>query len=252
MAHVKDRWYRVVEGEKTPTDRHGTGRRWRARWIDPDGRERSQSFDRRVDAERRLAAVEGDKLRGLYVDPRAGQVTLRKYAAEWLAAQTFDESSREGVEYRLRLHVFPHLGDREIGAIRSSHVQTLLRALQEELAPSYVRAIFLYLSAVMSAAVDDGRITKNPCKASSIKVRGPEPRKVHPWTHDQVQRLHQALPARYKVVVAVAAGCGLRQGEVFGLAVEDIDFLRRVIHVRRQVKLINSRLVFAPQRAQNP
>lgn len=44
----------------------------------------------------------------------------------------------------------------------------------------------------------------------------------------------------------VAAGCGLRQGEVFGLRREDVDFLRRVIRVRRQVKLIRSRPVFAP------
>jgi len=64
MAHIEDRWYRVIKGSKTRTDRHGTGRRWRARWLEPDGRERSQSFDRRADADRHIKAVEGDKLRG--------------------------------------------------------------------------------------------------------------------------------------------------------------------------------------------
>jgi integrase len=54
------------------------------------------------------------------------------------------------------------------------------------------------------------------------------------------------LPDRYQILVALAAGCGLRQGEAFGLSVDDIDFLRGVIHVRRQVKLIHSRQVFAP------
>jgi integrase len=33
---------------------------------------------------------------------------------------------------------------------------------------------------------------------------------------------------------------------VFGLAVDDIDFLHRVVHVRRQVRIVNARLVFAP------
>ncbi|MGH8932006.1 MAG: tyrosine-type recombinase/integrase [Egibacteraceae bacterium] len=55
-----------------------------------------------------------------------------------------------------------------------------------------------------------------------------------------------ALPTRYRATAVIAAGAGLRQGEVFGLAVEDIDFLRGWVHVRRQVKIINSRLVFAP------
>ncbi len=38
----------------------------------------------------------------------------------------------------------------------------------------------------------------------------------------------------------------MRQGEVFGLAVDDTDFLRRVVHVRRQVRMVDARLVFAP------
>jgi integrase len=35
----------------------------------------------------------------------------------------------------------------------------------------------------------------------------------------------------------VSAGLGLRQGEVFGLAVEDVDFLRGTVQVRRQFRL---------------
>jgi integrase len=46
--------------------------------------------------------------------------------------------------------------------------------------------------------------------------------------------------------MAVAAGLGLRQGECFGLAVDDVDFLRGVVHVRRQVRIVGSRLAFAP------
>lgn len=33
---------------------------------------------------------------------------------------------------------------------------------------------------------------------------------------------------------------------MFGLAVEDVDFLRRVVHLRRQVRIVGARLVFAP------
>jgi hypothetical protein len=45
--------------------KQGEGRpRWRARYRDPSGRERSKSFARKVDAERFLVAVEDAKLRG--------------------------------------------------------------------------------------------------------------------------------------------------------------------------------------------
>src|SRR5207237_1280350 len=38
--------------------------RWRARYIGPDGRERSKTFTRKVDAERFLATVDADLVRG--------------------------------------------------------------------------------------------------------------------------------------------------------------------------------------------
>ena len=47
-------------------------------------------------------------------------------------------------------------------------------------------------------------------------------------------------------MVDCGSGLGMRQGEVFGLAVDDIDFLRRVVHVRRQVKIVGGRLAFGP------
>ncbi|MBW8482071.1 site-specific integrase [Actinomadura sp. PM05-2] len=54
------------------------------------------------------------------------------------------------------------------------------------------------------------------------------------------------MTERYAAMVAVGARLGLRQGEAFGLAVDDVDFLRGVVHVRRQVKLFRDRrMVFA-------
>jgi len=44
----------------------------------------------------------------------------------------------------------------------------------------------------------------------------------------------------------LGAGLGLRQGGCFGLSPDDIDWLRGNVQVRRQVKLIGTRRVFAP------
>ena len=68
-------------------------------------------------------------------------------------------------------------------------------------------------------------------------------RTIEPWSLEQVEAVIDALPTRYRALGVVAAGCGLRQGEVFGLRVCDIDFLRRRIHVEQQVKIVRSRLV---------
>ena len=73
LAHIEDRWEKVVDGQRVRTPRFGTGSRWRARYLDPRGHERSQCFGRRIDAERFLASVETTKLQGTYVDPDAGR-----------------------------------------------------------------------------------------------------------------------------------------------------------------------------------
>jgi integrase len=144
------------------------------------------------------------------------------------------------------LHVYPDLGDRELRRLSPSVVQAWVRGLQGRMAANYVRVVFANLSAMLTAAVDDGKIAKNPCSAASVKPPAAERRRVAPWSAEQVAAVRAALPARYRAVVDAAGGCGLRQGEVFGLAVEDVDWLRGVVHVRRQVKIVGAQLVFAP------
>lgn len=45
-------------------------------------------------------------------------------------------------------------------------------------------------------------------------------------------------------MVDVGAGCGARQGEIFGLSPDDSDFDGGWLSIRRQVKRVGSRLVF--------
>jgi integrase len=61
-----------------------------------------------------------------------------------------------------------------------------------------------------------------------------------PWTADQVAAVVAAHPRRWRAAPVLAAGCGLRQGETFGLRVCDVDFLRHRINVEQQVKLLSA------------
>lgn len=72
--------------------------RWRARYLGPDGRERSKTFDRRADAERFLTGIEHSKLVGSYIDPDDGRVTFAVYAKEWLATRVHRPATQARVE----------------------------------------------------------------------------------------------------------------------------------------------------------
>jgi integrase len=218
--------------------------RYIVNYREPDGRQRRKTFRKKADATAFSHTMEADKLRGRYIDPDAGRITFRKYATDWLAAQTFEQTTRESTELRLRLHVFPVLGHRQLGQIKPSTVQAWLRGLT--MAPSYQRVILSNVSTIMSAAVDDARLSANPCKAGSVRAPRVQTRKVTPWSAERVLAVREALPERYRIIVMLAAGLGLRQGEAFALSPGDVDFLRGVVEVRRQVRLLSSnRAVFA-------
>ena len=66
-----------------------------------------------------------------------------------------------------------------------------------------------------------------------------------PWTHERVLAVRQELPERYQLVIDLGVGLGLRQGEIFGLSLGDIDLNTGEIEINRQVKVLGgNRLIF--------
>jgi integrase len=253
-GHIQDRWYKTEQDPdgksvRIKTDRHGTGKRYRARYIGPDGTEKSQSFP---DGQKRLAEkwlnkTEADMDSGQYVDPKARRTTFRQYAEAWLAGQTTDVSTQDSAERYLRLHTYPYIGSRPLGSFKPEHVRKWLRELEDNGIPGgYAVHIYGTARAVLSAAVDDGYFARNPCSARSVRPPTRDKKRVTPWLPERVADVRTALPRRFQAITDVASGCGLRQGEVFGLAEGAVDFEAETVHVVRQVKLIRGRPVFAP------
>jgi hypothetical protein len=77
-------------------DRRPSGR-WRARYWDPEGRQRSQTFDRKGDAERFLQRNGADLQRGEWIDPALRRVLFIEWAEQWWQTTTrLRPSTRRG------------------------------------------------------------------------------------------------------------------------------------------------------------
>ena len=227
-AGVEDRWHKS-NGEKAA--RYGIGMRWRARYVDDEGREHTKAFARKVDAQKWLDGFTAAVVTGQYVDPKAGQITFRDYAERWRKMQVQRPSSRAHVETMLRRHAYPTLGDRRLSSILPSDVQAWVKSL--EMAPATVGVVHGIVSTIMKSAIRDRRIVANPCDGTKLpKVQRPQ---IVPLTTEQVSAVRDALPVELRALVTLAAGTGMRQGECFGLTVDRVRFLERTLTVDRQL-----------------
>ncbi|MEJ7832910.1 MAG: tyrosine-type recombinase/integrase [Nocardioides sp.] len=222
--------------------RRGTS--WRARYRNPEtGRQHEQSFAKQVDAVRwrrqQLDAFD----RGRWVDPQAGKVSFLRYFESWEQNQVWTDGTRKAMALAARSTTF---GGVDLRQIRVSHVEAWVKSMTvattdrpRPLAPGTIKTRLVNIRTVFRAAVRDGMIAVDP----TVTVRLPRQRKREAAMEipppDVVRRILDESDPRFRAFVALCAFAGLRLGEAAALKVGDVDFLRRQVHVRRQVQRLD-------------
>jgi integrase len=162
--------------------------------------------------------------------PERGRITVEAWAEQWLAAQTGLKPSTS-YRYRslLRSQILPRWGRHRLADMTHADVAAWVADMSARgLAPATVRQAHRVLALVLTLAVRDGRIPRNPATGVPLPraVRA-EPRFL---TRDQVEQLAHAA-GEYGDVVRLLAYTGLRFGEMAALRVRRIDFLRKRLTV---------------------
>jgi len=130
------------------------------------------------------------------------------------------------VDNALRLRLVPALGPLPIAAVRPTTVQGFVRELEAKgLAAGSVRNVYDVTARVFSSAVDDRVIAHSPCR--KIRLPRADGDELAIPTVEEVAAVADTIGERWRAMVVTLAGSGLRSGELRGLAVEDVDFLRR-------------------------
>ena len=162
--------------EATKRDARGRpirGTRWRARFRDVNGRSRSKTFDRKLDAERFIAGTTTDMARGDWVDPRSTSIRFDELADTWWATtMKLVPTTRRGDWQLLENHVRPHFGTRMQGSIGWVEVEQFIAGkLADGHSPKRVRDMVSIVSSIMKSAVRAGLRRDNPAADHSIPVR---------------------------------------------------------------------------------
>jgi integrase len=192
--------------------------RWQARYTGPDGQIRNapMTFAIKRDAAEWLVETEAELLRGDWIDPDAGKLSLDEYTERWVRERDLKPRSREEYERILRLHICEFLGERALNSITSQHIRTWRSdRLAADVGKPTVAKAYRILHAVFATAVDDDLIRKNPCR---IKGAGSDVAEERPIaTLDQVFSIAAAIQPRFRLLVLLATFGQLRFGELIGL-----------------------------------
>ncbi|SFE50098.1 Site-specific recombinase XerD [Actinopolyspora alba] len=219
------------------TSRKAAPGRWRVRWYDQFGKQKTQTFRRKPDAEERQAALTQQLADGSYRDPSAARVRLSEVADEWFAAQHHLERSSVG-RYRehLELYVKPRWGSVRVNQLRRDDIEQWIGELGRDgggargdaLSPSAVRGIHRVLHMVLARAVETGRIAVNPAKGVSLpRVASSE----HVYLdYEQLDRLAEAA-GTYRLLIYLLGFTGLRWGEASAVRAGRVDVDARRVHV---------------------
>lgn len=161
---------------------------------------------------------------------------LGEYAATWLESikGLVRPRTYEGYSYRLHTHVLPRFGQRRLDEIDVEDVLSLIGELRASGYSGWtIRSILAPLSRLFSHAVRRDVIAVSPIskldRTERPTVWKREQRVLNP---EEIGRLLDAAPERYRILLASAIMTGLRQSELLALRWRDIDFEEQLIRVR--------------------
>ena len=232
--------------------------RYQASYLGPDGHRhtarkpdgRPLTFGTRQDADGWLTLRHSEILRGAWLPatvpaPAAAPLTLAAYSGTWMAGRELEQSTRVLYRATLRNQVLPALGGRALGDITPVMVREWHARMGT--GPTQRAHAYSLLRTILNTAVADDLIASNPCRVRGAG-QAKRQKRIRPASLAELEALTAAMPARYRLMVLLAAWCAMRFGELAELRRGDVDTTAAVVRIRRGIaRGETGRVVKAPK-----
>jgi integrase len=236
------------------TRHRASGDRWMVKWRDTAGQHQrvlgkvwtgrgkpAAGYLTKRTAQQALDEILADARRGQLLPPLrpSGGVSFADAAAEWLRYVEHDRRRRPSTvrDYRIVVDrvLAPALGEAPLEAITSGHIDAFRAALVEEgrLSPTTINKYLALIHGILKRAQ---RVYGLSANAAAGVERQPARRSgdFDVLSAAEVEALIRAASSSQDAALfATAAYAGLRLGELRALRWRDVDFEKRLIHVRR-------------------
>ncbi|ADD67428.1 integrase family protein [Denitrovibrio acetiphilus DSM 12809] len=163
------------------------------------------------------------------------QISFGTYAILWLDSQKTVFSHATFITYTSSINnLLATFENMSICDIKPAHIRTYIK--NSEVSPKTLKNHVGVLSSILSAAVEDDLIPKNPC--TSVKLPHISSVEVDPLSLEEITMILNWMKSHHPNMLAffaVAFFTGMRTGEIMGLQWGDIDFNSHTITISRTI-----------------
>lgn len=164
-----------------------------------------------------------------------------KYWMEEVKSLNVKWGTLESYDEMYRTHMQGILGEMKMSKILPIHCQNVLNAMSNSKKRKYkkstIKKVRTFMKAFFSDAVEYQIIKSNPVTKRVYCKKGAESTERKPLTREEQILFLQAMKGYlYYNPFALILQTGLRYSELTGLQWNDVDFEKRIIHVRRTLR----------------
>jgi integrase len=222
---------------------------WVVDYTDQQGKRRLKTFAKKKDADAFQTTMRPEVRAGTHVADNA-TCTFKEAGERWLESGKsagLERTTLDQYRQHLTLHIDPFLG-----RLKLSHLSVPgVRAFQDQLrdqgrSPAMIKRVTVSLGSLLADAQERGLVTRNPVREMAKgrargKVRQGERRQkprlqvgVHIPTREEIRRIIDSLPVRWRPFFLTAIFTGLRASELRGIRWSDVDLSSAKLHVRQR------------------
>lgn len=217
-------------------------KKWTTFWYDPDFRQRQKTFETKKQADDQRRRKERELDAGTYLDDRLGKQATTAVWEQWTNQRKLENSTRKQYRSILNTTIEPFFKARSIASLKVTDVEQWLLWMEEDrkLSARTRRQRFSFFSGMMDWAVANEIIGRNPCKkvqgaGSRAKEIREQKNTARRLTTREVLATLDAAPPRYRAMLWLMAGCGLRLGEAMAVSRDQIVFKAETLRVDFQI-----------------
>lgn len=213
-----------------------------ARFTGKSGIRRQQYFKNLQECRKWLADAQFDDEHGNTPPIKNPTVNVwYNYWIENIKGNNIRFNTRRNYNERYEKNIKPLIGCMQLEDIKPLHCQSVLNRMSSRYSNSVIGQTRLVMRMLFDSAVENDLLAKNPVTKSVKCTSGRKAKAMRALTVNEQKIFLKAIKGSSNYnQYALLLQTGLRTGEMIGLRWADVDFEKRVLHIRRTMEYRHS------------